>query len=230
MININEYDYPDKVQALIDFLDLDIEDDNIDEQGDYYAVNERKVLSGTSPTEHKKQVKLLKSILPKNKVEQIKSIIILDHASSETRDKVYYAITKYVKRYKKNTPEYKELKHANLYCANLVCHLLSDEQDGHVLSVQEAFLGKPIKDRRTSYNQSDGEYLILEDYQADERAEEYLTDDPYLWKQAVESGNTTQGLDDWASDVLSYDGRGSLLSSYDGCENEQDDYFIYRTN
>ena len=38
------------------------------------------------------------------------------------------------------------------------------------------------------------------------------------------------GIEDFANMAESYDGRGHFLSSYDGCENEQGEYFIYRTN
>jgi len=40
----------------------------------------------------------------------------------------------------------------------------------------------------------------------------------------------TCGLDSFVQSAISADGRGHFLNSYDGSENEQDDYFIYRTN
>ncbi len=40
----------------------------------------------------------------------------------------------------------------------------------------------------------------------------------------------TCGLDDFVEDAVSADGRGHFLSHYDGEENEQGEYFIYRLN
>ena len=37
-------------------------------------------------------------------------------------------------------------------------------------------------------------------------------------------------MDEFVSDAISADGRGHFLAGYDGEENEQDEYFIYRTN
>ena len=40
----------------------------------------------------------------------------------------------------------------------------------------------------------------------------------------------TCGLDEFVDSAVCADGRGHFLSSYDGEENEQGEYFIYRTN
>jgi hypothetical protein len=40
----------------------------------------------------------------------------------------------------------------------------------------------------------------------------------------------TCGLDEFVSEAVSADGRGHFLSGYDGDENEQGEFFIYRTN
>lgn len=53
-----------------------------------------------------------------------------------------------------------------------------------------------------------------------ERAHEYLTDDPELWRQAVENEQTTLGLEDWAEWVLDVDGIGHVLGYYDGMPHE----------
>jgi hypothetical protein len=37
-------------------------------------------------------------------------------------------------------------------------------------------------------------------------------------------------LDDFVSDAIAEDGRGHFISFYDGEENEQGDFYIYRTN
>jgi hypothetical protein len=39
-----------------------------------------------------------------------------------------------------------------------------------------------------------------------------------------------EDMDDFVSDAISADGRGHFLSSYDGEENEEGDFFIYRDN
>lgn len=41
---------------------------------------------------------------------------------------------------------------------------------------------------------------------------------------------TDGGLDGFADDAISADGRGHFLSSYDGNENEESGFYIYRTN
>jgi hypothetical protein len=41
---------------------------------------------------------------------------------------------------------------------------------------------------------------------------------------------TDGGLDGFVEDAISADGRGHFLSSYDGEENEEGDFFIYRIN
>ena len=41
---------------------------------------------------------------------------------------------------------------------------------------------------------------------------------------------TEGGLDGFAEEAISADGRGHFLSSYDGNENEKDGFFIYRIN
>ena len=78
------------------------------------------------------------------------------------------------------------------------------------------------------------EFLVLTDEEADERALSQLTDDPYMWKMAVADDHTTDSLEDWADQVLSIDGRGSVLSSWDGGEDwiklGEIDYYIFRRN
>jgi len=57
-------------------------------------------------------------------------------------------------------------------------------------------------------------------------------------QEKCESGNETikvlvnwdKQADDIVSEAIAWDGRGHFLSSYDGEENEEGEYFIYRTN
>ena len=39
-----------------------------------------------------------------------------------------------------------------------------------------------------------------------------------------------EDFDDFIDDAVSSDGRGHFISRYDGDENEQDGYYIYRCN
>lgn len=95
-------------------------------------------------------------------------------------------------------------------------------------------------------------YLGLEDTYYDEDEDEYVDiGDPeevfymnmgmdleeYIKsiQEKYESGNSEllrliDDVDDFVSDAISADGRGHFLSSYDGNEEEQDGYYIYRTN
>ena len=41
---------------------------------------------------------------------------------------------------------------------------------------------------------------------------------------------TDGGLDGFVEDAISADGRGHFLSSYDGDENEENGFYIYRTS
>jgi hypothetical protein len=63
-----------------------------------------------------------------------------------------------------------------------------------------------------------GEYSIFKsDEDAEQEAIDRLIDEPYFWKMAVEQDNTTDSLEDWARDVVSMDGAGHSLATYDGC-------------
>jgi len=102
------------------------------------------------------------------------------------------------------------------------------------------------------------EYLVLTDEEADQRAADYIKDS--LWafnpsflasycdlpkemfkavQDKCEGGNDAVlqcveraegGLDGFVEEAISADGRGHFLNTYDGNENEEGDYFIYRVN
>ena len=57
-----------------------------------------------------------------------------------------------------------------------------------------------------------------DDEEAEEEARVCLTDDDYLWKEAVAAGSTTERLGEWAEDVLNIDGWAAIIGSYDGVE------------
>ena len=59
-------------------------------------------------------------------------------------------------------------------------------------------------------------YYIGTDEQLEKCAKSYLTDDPFLWQEAVAAGDTTDSLNDWAQWVVDMDGFSSILNTYDG--------------
>lgn len=104
-----------------------------------------------------------------------------------------------------------------------------------------------------------GDYLIVTDEAADELAERYIRDtiwafnanflEPYLCDGALTAdqiealrGDSCEDIndaflamlgdrfDEFVEDAISSDGRGQFISSYDGCENEVGNYFVYRIN
>jgi hypothetical protein len=57
-----------------------------------------------------------------------------------------------------------------------------------------------------------------DDEEGEQEALDYLTDDSYIWKEAVAAGNTTDGLEEWAEDVIRIDGWAQIIGGYDGLE------------
>jgi hypothetical protein len=104
------------------------------------------------------------------------------------------------------------------------------------------------------------EYLVLTDDEADQRTKEYIADSVWAFNsdfiiehssaldydeaskkvimaiaEQYESGNEAMkklidNFDEFAEDAISADGRGHFLSSYDGEEWKNGDYYIYRIN
>lgn len=80
---------------------------------------------------------------------------------------------------------------------------------------------------RDTYRGDGGEYLVLTDEEAEDALEEYLDqllDEPGLVEGA---GSPYFDHERWKRDAK-IDGRGHFLASYDGNEEEQGDFFIYR--
>jgi enamine deaminase RidA (YjgF/YER057c/UK114 family) len=107
------------------------------------------------------------------------------------------------------------------------------------------------------YSMGGQEYLVLTDSEADEEVVENVKQSAWAFNASFLSGYTglpeemftavqekcegandailrcieqAGSIEDFASDAVSADGRGHFLSGYDGDENEQGEYFIYRTN
>lgn len=101
------------------------------------------------------------------------------------------------------------------------------------------------------------EYAIGTDAEADEAAQKNIEDSAWAFNASFLSGfcdipeevfeamqdkcedandaflsliNKSGGIEKFAQEAVSADGRGHFLSSYDGNENEEGDFYIYRTN
>jgi hypothetical protein len=105
-----------------------------------------------------------------------------------------------------------------------------------------------------------GEYLVLTDNEADERAHREIKDSLWAFRAEFIASHSTNGwsdecvkslqkmqnelcesanpiiealikdMDHFVSDAISSDGRGYFISRYDGEENEEGEFYIYRTN
>lgn len=95
--------------------------------------------------------------------------------------------------------------------------------------------GKEIEDNREDHQVSDGEYLVLDDYEADEKFEEYCRSYIDDCMEIPENMKNYFDEEKFINDVRDQDGRG-ILSSYDSCEYDIVDpdsgttFYIYRTN
>ena len=220
-----------KINELAEFLDVDVEDLEESRYSDsVFVVNPRRVKDGHPPEYYTATIEKFKALLTPLKIQQITDYITGNFWSEKSRDKLYYPINRYLKKYKQDKPEYAEIKKDCLYVENVLYHLLSNEDKDYIRMYKNAFLGKPLTDNRKLVERNDGEYLVLTEVEAEIRAMDHLTDEDYFWKQAVQAGHTTQGLEDWAQEVIDIDGLGHILSSYDGGEEETDNYLVFRTN
>jgi hypothetical protein len=239
-----------KIKALAKYLECDPEDL---EESDYidnaFQLNPRQEKQGDPPSYYIDVVSKFKTLLTPLKKKQIKEFIENEPFNTKhERDKLYYTITRYLKRYKQDKPTYKEIKRKSLYVENVLFHLLSNEDRDYVKSYKNAFLGLPVEDNREYRSVDSGEYLILTDEEADEKAEEYIlnslwafnsefiirhTDLPWDAQEMIqayqedrcESANEPikaliNDLDEFIEDAILSDGRGHFINSYDGEETE----------
>lgn len=148
-----------------------------------------------------------------------------------------------------NTIEVSEVEESDtdLRMSTLAAYLGIDAED-----VSEVSYGD------NTFDADGAEYLVLTNDEADERAAEYIKDS--LWafnasflagytnlpeevftamQDQCESANDTfytlisradGGIEGLIEEAISADGRGHFMSSYDGEENEEGEWFIYRTN
>jgi hypothetical protein len=240
----SEFSNQEKAEALIKNLSLSV-GDTIQEIGEEnYIINPRMVLKGNSPEYYKETIKHLKNLLTQKEIGEIKRAINRD--TKKYCKKLYDRLSKKIDNFyfrgnikkslsqeiKESLEFFNEDKHTGAY--NTIYNLLSKDKEDYIYCYKCAFKGEPIPNIQKWRKVDDGEYLVLTDDEAEDRARDFLVSDDYLWRSAVEHGNTTESLEDWADSVLKYDGRGSILSSYDGGEDYEEvggeEYYIYRTN
>lgn len=132
-----------------------------------------------------------------------------------------------------------------------------DRTEQHQEALRAAFDGKPLPDERPSEPCNSGEYMVLTDEEAEERAAGYIKDSVWAFNAdflASQTGIDSQvfealqpqceGANDavlsliesngniggFINDAIRADGRGHFMTSYDGKEHEQGELFIYRMN
>lgn len=83
--------------------------------------------------------------------------------------------------------------------------------------------------RNNLYEYHGQEYLVLTDDEADCEMDESLDNyiEEVIMPEIPEAYQNYFDEDAWKQDA-SYDGRGHIIATYDGCEYEQDGYYIYR--
>ena len=241
----------EKIEALAKYLECDAED--IEEGSEWWGftafeVNPRRQKQGDPPEHYTRVIEKFKKLLTSLKTKQIAEYIEQPYEDKRLRDKLYYGIERYLKRYKTEKLEYAEIKKETFYIENVLYHLLSKEDKDFIQSYHNAFLGLPIEDNRELRQVDDGEYLVLTDEEADEACKEYIennvwafnswfiidhTDLPYNAREMIEAFQAHQceeaneailalikNFDRFVDDAISADGRGHFLSGYDGEENE----------
>ena len=95
-----------------------------------------------------------------------------------------------------------------------------------------------IEESNDCYNYQGTNYFIGTEEETEERAMDYLTDDTCMYVEWVKqqlndnNGDSIMNLKDWASWVISMDGYGNTLNSWDGSEDTQEvkgvTYYIIR--
>lgn len=112
----------------------------------------------------------------------------------------------------------------------------ADNALAHSDALREAFNGVEIKDRRTDEEADDGEYMILDNDEADELWDQDLQNylDECVLPELPENARAYFNEEKW-KDAARGDGRAHSLGRYDGQERVEDDqetgrWYIYRVN
>ena len=104
------------------------------------------------------------------------------------------------------------------------------------------------------YTFANEEYLVLTEDEADDKVKEYIKETVWAFnptflsdhsgideevfiklQESCETANDAifkliKNFDNLVKDAIYVDGRGHFLAGYDGNENEQGDFYLYRTN
>ena len=104
------------------------------------------------------------------------------------------------------------------------------------------------------YTYGNEEYMVLTDAEADEKVREHIKETVWAFnptflsdhsgideevfiklQESCETANDAifkliKDFDHFVNDAVGTDGRGHFLAGYDGNENEQGDFYLYRTN
>jgi hypothetical protein len=247
-------EYDEKVLVLAEYLGIDPE--NIEEGyswGDY-TINGREEKMGKPPAWYAEQGSRLRYLL--RQVDPDKET--WEEWATPTEKQVERQRPPYLDaRFTVYEDIEKAMTEKDLHFEDFMLHpndlwhlVASDPENAdkwHVYAIRAAFNGLGIEDRREKHYVDDGEYLVLTDDEADERAREYIEES--LWafnasfmfgmtglsekifialSQQYEDANdaildlvrSTCGIDSLVEAAIAADGRGHFLSSYDGEENE----------
>jgi hypothetical protein len=218
----------EKIEALAKFLgteDLDqIKQSSYDDS--LFVVNPHHKKLGDSVSQKLEKVNLVKEALYRSYVCRV-----LDFTdSSSFSPSLYNPLTRAFRRY------CEDLTRIGIHDLVNTLYFLcgGNEKEKDLVYMQEyrdLFDGKEIKDSREEIEVSDGDYLVLDDNEAEQRFEESITE--YINDCVLsEIPKQYQSYFDYKAFIkdCNCDGRGHTLASYDGEENEIDEYFIYRTN
>lgn len=219
----------DKREALAKYLNIEV--DSIEEQGETFVVNASKRLQGNAPQYYIDSVAEFKALLSNEEIAMINDYLAMGAINGhEEYKKAGDNLYKLIEQTLPNTPVIKDW----LYNVNILYWLVkADKDESTHIKIVKAWNGEAIEDDRELVDIDDGEYLVLTDDEADEQARESVEQlvDDMLPREFVESGLRAYFDDErYIDDVLLGDGRGSILASYDGEENEAGEYFVYRIN
>ena len=110
--------------------------------------------------------------------------------------------------------------------------ILTNSTDEKILALAEHLDVSPDEITEESYGGyavGSAEYQVLDDDEADQAQDEQLESYIDECMEIPEGMEPYFDREAWKRDAR-MDGRGHCLSSYDGCEYEVGEYFIYRTN
>ena len=240
--DVSEFSDSDRAQAIIQNLKLSV-GDTVREDENTYTINPRMVLKGAAPETYKATMENLKKVLTTTEITAISRAINKKGDHHELYQKIVDRISNnyyYKGEFRKTTTrEIKDaltwLKANCFYWENSLSYLLSESkfvgsEPSGLTCYKLAWKNKPIPNIQEWQEEDDGQYEVLTDSEADEKARDYLDDD---WIEAVKAGRTESSKEDWIDEVIGY-GRGEILNHYNGCEEEEEingtAYYIYRTN